>query len=165
MSKILVTYFSVTGNTKKVAEAIHSVLEGDKTIEPIDEVQELDDYTLVFIGFPVYSHSVPFKIEKLLRRIPEGKKIALFSTHGAIKGSRLSQEAIEHAAVTASKAKVLGIFSCRGRVSPEALEVLSKSPEHTLWAEMAVSAQTHPNEADLEEAKTFARRIVTLSAQ
>ncbi len=165
MSKILVTYFSVTGNTKKVAEAIHSVLEGDKTIEPIDEVQELDDYTLVFIGFPVYSHSVPFKIEKLLRRIPEGKKIALFSTHGAIKGSRLSQEAIEHAAVTASKAKVLGIFSCRGRVSSEALEVLSKSPEHTLWAEMAVSAQTHPNEADLEEAKTFARRIVTLSAQ
>ncbi|UCE22185.1 MAG: hypothetical protein JSV46_08245 [Candidatus Aminicenantes bacterium] len=165
MSKILVTYFSLTGNTKKIAEAIHSVLEGDKTIEPIDKVQELDDYTLVFIGFPVHSHSVPFKIEKLLRKIPEGKKIALFSTHGAIKGSRLSQEAIEHAAVTASKAKVLGIFSCRGRVSSEALEVLSKSPEHTLWAEMAASAQTHPDEADLEDAKTFARRIVTISAQ
>ncbi len=165
MSKILVTYFSVTGNTKKIAEAIHSVLEGDKTIDPVDEVQELDDYTLVFIGFPVYSHSVPFRIEKLLRRIPEGKKIALFSTHGAIKGSHLSQEAIEHAAVTASKAKVLGIFSCRGRVSSEAIEVLSKSPEHTLWAEMAASAQTHPNEADLEDARTFARRIVTLSTQ
>lgn len=165
MSKILVTYFSVTGNTKKIAEAIHSVLEGDKTIEPVDEVQELNDYTLVFIGFPVYSHSVPFRIEKLLRRIPGGKKIALFSTHGAIKGSHLSQEAIEHAAVTASNAKVLGIFSCRGRVSSEAIEVLSKSPEHTLWAEMAASAQTHPNEADLEDARTFARRIVTLSSQ
>lgn len=144
---------------------MHSALEGDKTIIPVDEVQELTGFSLVFIGFPVHSHSVPFKIEKLLRRIPEGKKIALFSTHGAIKGSRLSQEAIEHAAVTASKAKVLGIFSCRGRVSPDALEVLSKSPEHTLWAEMAASARTHPNEADLEDAKTFARRIVTLSHQ
>jgi len=165
MSKILVTYFSLTGNTKKIAESIHSVLEGDKKIEPVDDVQELDDYTLVFIGFPVHSHSVPFKIEMLLRRIPEGKKIALFSTHGAIKGSRLSQEAIEHAAVTASKAKILGIFSCRGKVSSKAQEVLSKSPEHTLWAEMSVSAQTHPNEADLEDARTFARKIVTLSHQ
>lgn len=165
MPKILVTYFSLTGNTKKIAETMHNALEGDKTIIPVDEVQELTDFSLVFIGFPVHSHSVPFKIEKLLRRIPEGKKIALFSTHGAIKGSRLSQEAIEHAAVTASKAKVLGIFSCRGRVSPDALEVLSKSPEHTLWAEMAASARTHPNEADLEDAKTFARRIVTLSHQ
>ncbi len=165
MSKILVTYFSLTGNTKKIAETIFSVLEGDKTIEPIEEVQELADFNLVFIGFPVHSHSVPFKIEKLLRRIPEGKKIALFSTHGAIKGSRLSQEAIEHAAATASKAKVLGIFSCRGRVSSEALEVLSKSPEHTLWTEMAASARTHPDKADLEDARTFARRIVTLSTQ
>lgn len=144
---------------------MHSALEGDKTIMPVDEVQELADFTLVFIGFPVHSHSVPFKIEKLLRSIPGGKKIALFSTHGAITGSHLSQEALEHAAVTASQAKVLGIFSCRGRVSSKALEVLSKSPEHTLWAEMAVSAQTHPDEADLEEARTFARRIMTLSAQ
>ncbi len=165
MSNILVTYFSLTGNTKKVAEAIHSVLEGDKTIKPIDEVQELDDYTLVFIGFPVHSHSVPFKVVSLLKRIPEEKKIAFFSTHGAITGSHLSQEALENAAVTASKAKILGTFSCRGRVSSKALEVLSKSPEHTLWAEMAASAQTHPDEADLEDARTFARRIETLSTQ
>ncbi|UCE21555.1 MAG: hypothetical protein JSV46_04885, partial [Candidatus Aminicenantes bacterium] len=60
---------------------------------------------------------------------------------------------------------ILGIFSCRGRVSSKAQEVLSKSPEHTLWAEMSVSAQTHPNEADLEDAKTFARRTVSLSSQ
>lgn len=165
MSKILVTYFSLTGNTKKIAEAIFSVLEGDKTIEPIEEVQELDDYTLVFIGFPVHSHSVPFKVASLLKKIPKGKKIAFFSTHGAITGSHLSQEAIENAAVTASKAKILGTFSCRGRVSSKALEVLSQSPEHTLWAEMAASAQTHPDKADLEDARTFARRIVTLGAQ
>lgn len=164
MSKILVTYFSLTGNTKKIAEAIHSVLEGDKTMKPIEEIQELDAYTLVFIGFPVHSHSVPFKVVSLLNKIPEGKKIAFFSTHGAITGSHLSQKALENAAVTASKAKVLGTFSCRGKVSSKALEVLSRSPEHTLWAEMAASAQTHPDDADLEDARTFARRIVTLSA-
>ncbi len=165
MSKILVTYYSLTGNTKKVAEAIHDSLEGDKTILPVDEVQEMNDYTLLFIGFPVHSHSVPFKVESLLKRIPPGKKIALFSTHGSITGSHLSQEAIEHAVVTASQTQVLGTFSCRGRISSQALEALSKSPEHATWAEMAPSAQTHPDEGDLEDARSFARQMMTLSIQ
>jgi len=163
MSKILVTYFSQTGNTKRIAEAIYEALEGEKTIKPVDEVQELDDYRLIFIGFPVHSHSVPFKIERLLRKIPHGKKIALFSTHGSLAGSRLSREAIEHAVVVASKAKVLATFSCRGKVSSAALKVLSKSPEHVAWTEMAASSQTHPNEGDLEDARSFARWVITLS--
>jgi flavodoxin len=165
MSNILVTYFSLTGNTKQVAEAIHDSLEGDKTILPVDKVYELNDFTLFFIGFPVHSHSVPFKIESLLKRIPQGKKIALFSTHGAITGSHLSQEAIEHAVVTASQTKVLGTFSCRGKISSQALEVLSKSPEHRTWAEMAPSAQTHPDEGDLEDARSFAKKMAALSSQ
>jgi flavodoxin len=165
MSKILIAYFSLTGNTKEIAEAIHDTVDGDKTIKPVDEVQEMDDYTLIFIGFPVHAPSLPYKIESMLNRIPAGKKIALFSTHGSITGSHLSREALEHATVTASTAKVLGTFSCRGKVSPEALEVLSKSPEHKLWVEMAASAQTHPDEADLEDARAFAGKIVTLSVQ
>ena len=165
MTKILVTYLSQTGNTKKIAEAIFESLEGDKTIEPMDEVQEIEDYSLIFIGFPVHSHSVPFKIESFLRKIPQGKKIALFSTHGSLPGGRLAREALEHAAVTASKAKVLGTFSCRGKVSIAALEILNKSPEHKAWAEMAPSSQTHPDEGDIEDAKSFAKWIMTLSTQ
>lgn len=165
MTKILVTYLSQTGNTKKIAEAIFEGLEGDKTIKPMDEVQEIEDYSLMFIGFPVHSHSVPYKIESLLQKIPQGGKIALFSTHGSLPGGRLAREALEHAAVTASKAKILGTFSCRGKVSMAALEVLSKSPEHKAWAEMAPSSQTHPDEADLEDARSFAKRIILLSTQ
>jgi flavodoxin len=165
MTKILVTYLSQTGNTKRIAEAIFESLEGDKTIEPMDEVQEIEGYSLIFIGFPVHSHSVPVKTEGFLRNIPEGKKIALFSTHGSLPGGRLATEALEHAAVIASKAKVMGTFSCRGKVSMVALEVLSKSPEHKAWAEMAPSSQTHPDEGDLEDARSFAKQIITLSSQ
>ena len=165
MTKILVTYLSQTGNTKKIAEAIFESLKGDKTIKPVDEVQEIEGYSLIFIGFPVHSHSVPYKIEGWLRTIPEGKKIALFSTHGSLPSGRLATEALEHAVVIASKAKVLGTFSCRGKVSMAALEVLSKSPEHKAWAEMAPSSQTHPDEGDLEDARSFAKRIITLSTQ
>jgi flavodoxin len=163
--KTLVTYYSITGNTKKVAEAIYESLEGDREIKNVEESPELDEYNLVFVGFPVHSHSLPHKVELLLKNIPQGKKIALFSTHGSLTGSRLSIEALEYAMVLASKAKVLGSFSCRGKVSPEALEVLIKSPEHIAWAEMAASARNHPDQNDLEDARAFARWIFTLYSQ
>lgn len=165
MSKILVTYMSLTGNTKKVADAIFEVLKGDKSIKTLDEANDLDDYELIFIGFPVHSHSVPFKIEELIKRIPSGKKIALFSTHGSLTGGRLSREALEHASILASGSKILGTFSCRGKVSLHAMEVLSKSPEHKAWVEMAASAQTHPDQNDLEDARSFAQWIMTLNQQ
>jgi flavodoxin len=163
MHKTLVTYFSRTGNTKKVAEAIFAAIDGDKDLKPMEEAHPLDGYSLVFIGFPVHSHSVPYKAEEFLKTIPAGKKIALFCTHGALPGHRLSREAIEYAVVLAAKAKVLGTFAVRGRLSMQALDALGRSPEHQEWTDMAASANTHPNETDLAEAKVFARRIRTLS--
>jgi flavodoxin len=165
MSKILVAYISWSGNTKKVAEAIFETLGGDVTIMSMDEAQSLDEYELIFVGFPVHSHSVPFKAEDFIKKIPAGKKIALFSTHGSLTGSRLSREALEHASILASSSKILGTFACRGKVSIQAMEVLSKSPEHKAWVEMSASAQTHPDENDLEEARAFAQWIITLARQ
>lgn len=164
MSKILVTYFSRTGNTKQVAEAIYEALEGDKTIKPVDEAGDLAPYGLIFVGFPVQSHSVPYQVEAFLRTIPAGQKLALFSTHGSLPGMKLSREALEHASVVAAKAKIVGTYSCRGKVSLKALEVLSKSPEHEAWADMAASAGTHPDESDLQDARVFARWVSTVSA-
>lgn len=167
MPKILVTYYSRTGNTKTIAEAIHGAAKGAKSLMTVAEVkdEELSDSDLIFIGFPVHSHSVPYKAEMLLKRIPPGKKIALFSTHGSLTGSRLSREALEHAMALASKAKILGTFTCRGKISEEVLEALNRSPEHKAWAEMAVSAHRHPTETDMEDARTFAHWIQTLSVQ
>jgi flavodoxin len=153
----------VTGNTKKVAEAIFEALPQAKTIMPLADVKSLHEYDLVFVGFPVQSHGVPYKAEKFLQSIPKGKKIALFSTHGSVTGSRLSREAIEHAVVLAAQAQLISTFSCRGKVSPQALEVLRRSPEHEAWADMAASADTHPNEHDLADARAFARWVLTLS--
>jgi len=163
MPQTLIAYFSRTGNTKKVAEAIFEELGGDSVLEPIDKVAGVDEYELVFIGFPVQSHSVPYKVEMFLKKFPAGKKIALFSTHGSLPGHRLSREALEHAAVSASQAKLLGTFACRGKISLEALEAIGKSPEHQEWTEMAASAATHPNDIDLAEAKIFARQMKTQS--
>lgn len=162
MAKILVTYYSLTGNTKKVAEAIFEALEGEKEILPLKEVRDLSAYDLIFVGFPVHSHSVPYKVESFLKQIPAGKKIALFSTHGSLAGGELSRQALEHATVIASQAKIVATFSCRGRVSTAALEILSRLPEHEAWVEMAASAHHHPDEHDLEDARSFAVWVMTI---
>jgi len=164
MAKTLVTYFTRTGNTKLVAEAIFEALPGDKTLQPMAEAGDLAPYQLIFAGFPVQTHSVPYPAEIFLKTLPEGKKVALFSTHGSVTGSQLSREALEYASVLVAKAKLVGTFSCRGKVSMQALEVLGKSPEHEAWADMAASAGTHPDESDLQDARVFARWVSTVSA-
>lgn len=165
MAKTLVTYFSRTGNTKLVAEAVFDALSGDKTIKPMADAGDLTPYSLILAGFPVQTHSVPYPAEVFLKSIPEGKKVALFSTHGSVAGSRLSREALEYASVLVARARLIGTFSCRGKVSMKALEVLKQSPEHEAWADMAASAATHPDESDLADARAFARWIATLSDQ
>lgn len=165
MSKTLVAYFSATGNTKKLAEAIFEEVQGPKVLLPIEDVEEVDGYGLIFVGFPVHAHSVPYKVEVFLKGIPAGMKIAIFSTHGSLHGHRLSREAVEYAVVLASRAKVLGTYSCRGKLSLKALDFLKQSPEHAEWADMAPSAGTHPDRHDLEEARNFARLIQTKARQ
>ncbi len=106
MSKILITYFSKTGNTKIIGETIFKTVDGEKVIKPVKELldDELEGYRLIFIGFPVHSHSVPFPVEAVLKNIPPNKKIAFFSTHGSLTGSRLAREALEYATVMMPKA-------------------------------------------------------------
>lgn len=167
MSKTLVTYVSQTGNTKSIAEAIFAAIEGEKSIKSAEDVldADLNEFSLIFIGFPVHSHSISFKAESLMKRIPKKKKIALFSTHGSLTGSHLSRKALEYAAVVGSHTLILGTFSCRGKVSMHALDVLSRSPEHKAWADMAASAHSHPDDNDLADARSFAQWVQTLFAQ
>ena len=164
MSKILVTYFSRTGNTQKVAEAIFQALDGDKILKPMAEAGSLGAYRLIFVGFPVQSHSLPFPVESFLRSIPEGMNVALFCTHGAPPNHRLSREALEYAAVLVGRGRLIGTFHCRGQLSLQALDVLGRSPEHQEWAEMSASAASHPDVHDLAEAGLFARDMKARSA-
>jgi len=165
MSKTLVAYFSRTGNTQKVAEAIDGEMTGDRTLTTIDKAEALDAYDLIFIGFPVQSHSVPFSVETFLKSLPKGKRIALFSTHGAFPHHRIALEALEYAAVLSSHCRLLGTFHCRGKLSLQALDVLAKSPEHREWLEMAPSAASHPDTHDLAEAAVFARHMKARSSE
>lgn len=165
MSKTLVVYFSRTGNTRMVAETIYAALDGDRTILTMDKAEGLETFDLIFVGFPIQSHSVPYPVEQYLKSLPKGKKIALFSTHGAFPHHRMALEALEYAAVLAGHCHLLGTFHCRGKLSLQAMDALAKSPEHQEWTEMAPSAAKHPDAHDLAEAGAFARHMKARSAE
>ncbi|MBN2123128.1 MAG: flavodoxin domain-containing protein [Deltaproteobacteria bacterium] len=160
--KVLVMYYSETGNTEKLARAVYEgVGREEKDLLPIMEVKNIEDYDIVFCGFPVHASTVPAKVEPVLKSIPEGKSVAIFATHGSLRGGQLAVTAFDYAMTLAKKAKVIGTFGCRGKVKQGLIDALMKKPEHKAWAEEAQSAATNPDDADLEDARAFARKMVS----
>jgi flavodoxin I len=159
--KVLVTYYSETGNTEKLAKAIYDgIVFVDKRIAPIKSAGGITDEDLFFVGFPVHAHSAPLEVEKFLKNIPEGKKIALFATHGSLRGGEFAVEAFYDAIGFTRKKTLLGTFGCRGEVRRDMIEKFMKKPEDRYWAMEAESAIGHPDQADLEEARQWARWMV-----
>ncbi len=157
---ILVAYYSETGNTRRVAEAIFAALgHTRKKLQPIDQAGPLGEYDLILCGFPVQHHSVPAKIIRFLGEIPLGKKVALFATHGSLRGGEKAVSAF-YAALSLLQGKtVLGTFGCRGQVKPQLIDDWMDSPQHQAWAREAQSANGHPDAADLEDARSFAEAM------
>jgi len=156
--KVLVTYFSQTGNTEKLARAIYDGIEDHVTKEicSIEDIKDVDDYDLIFCGFPVHSSSVPGKAELFIKKIPEGKNLAFFATHGSLRGGQLAVTAFHYCICLAAKAKIVGTFGCRGEVQAAIIHKLINSLEHRGWALEAQSAVGHPDAEDIKDAKEFA---------
>ena len=88
--KVLVTYFSKSGNTEKLAKAIYDGVErkAQKDILPLKEVQSVDEYDLIFCGFPVHSSSIPVPVEKFIKN----KDIIIFQERLWIKSNELQEQ-------------------------------------------------------------------------
>lgn len=111
MSKILVAYFTHSGNTKALAETIQATAGGDlfqiKTVEtyPADynavvdvakkeqnansrpdlatKVEDMSSYDVVFVGYPNWWGTIPMGVYTFLEGYDfSGKKIVPFCTHG-----------------------------------------------------------------------------------
>lgn len=116
MKKVLVTYFSHSGNTKVVAEKINSILNGDlfeiKTEDTypvkynlvvdqakkefvaqhrpklINHIENFNEYDVIVIGYPMWWYTCPMAIFTFLESYDfSGKVILPFCTH---EGSALS---------------------------------------------------------------------------
>ena len=83
MGKVLVTYYSSSGNTKKMAEKIAETIKKEgietvlKKVENV-KVSELTDYDGILIGSPTYYGTMAWQVKKLLDES--------VSLHGSLKG-------------------------------------------------------------------------------
>jgi flavodoxin len=160
MTKVLVAYYSQTGNTEKVARAIFDALQCEKEIKAMDGNIDVQGYELIFCGFPVQAHSVPIKASTFLKKLVKDQKVAFFTTHGSLRGGKFPQQALEDALGMTKQTKVIGTFGCRGKVKPEMIDALVKQVEHEAWIDEAHSAHEHPTAADLHDAADFAREMI-----
>lgn len=91
MKKILVLYYSRTGNTEKMANAVAEGAKKDNLQVDINfrvEPQELNGFDAIIIGAPTYHHEMPLDFKKLFAEAAaqgislKGKIGATFGSYG-----------------------------------------------------------------------------------
>jgi len=159
--RVLVTYMSSTGNTKKVAEAIYGEIEGEKEIKPITEVNNLEGYDLAFLGFPIHGYGPDKKAKKFLEQQTEGQKIALFITHASWEDHEAIPSYLEKFRKAADGANLVGMFNCQGQLAKGVKFVmkLMVGSELRSWA-LEDNSQGQPDETRLNKARVFAQEIM-----
>jgi len=129
-----VLYYSMTGNTKRLADAIADEL-GVKA-QRVDTDTRLADGSVVFVGTGLYG---PYQgLKKFISRTEfSGRKVALFGTSGEGKGKEIG---LLEQALSAKGANIVGRFHCKG----EFLFLLNRN---------------RPSSDDLENARAFALQV------
>lgn len=160
--KVLVTYFSQTGNTQKVAEAIYGAIEADKEIKPLNEVESLDGYDLAFVGFPIHASNPVADAKAFLEEKAKGKKVAVFITHAAPEDHENVARYLENCKASLAEVDMLGMFECQGEMAQAIIDFLAKSdnPRHQQFAQYGPQTKGQPDESRLEKARAFAREVM-----
>lgn len=132
--KYAVRYFSKTGNTKKIADAIADSLG----VEALDVTHQLDeDVDILFLGSSVYAAGVDNEIKKFISGINVNvKKVVNFST-AAILNSTYAQvkKLLDEKGISIADDE----FYCRGK--------------------FMMMHKTRPDSNDIKNAKEFAKRV------
>ena len=133
--KITIRYYTKTGNTKKLAEAIGSAINVEaKTVdEPLTE-----DVDILFLGSAVYAAGIDERVKEFIENINVNiGKVVNFSSAALIKSTyNQVKKQVEQKGLKMSEDE----FHCRG-----AFKFVHRG---------------HPDETDLKNAQEFAKRIV-----
>ncbi len=152
MAKVLVTYYSRTGNTKRMAEIFAETLreEGlDVTLKPVEKIRvsELLNYDGIAVGSPTYYGQMAAEVKKLF---DESVRI-----HGKLDGK-------VGAAFTSS-----GGYGCGGETT--VLSILNALLIHGMIVQgdpgdfhYGAIVEGRPEKDDEEAVRVKARRMATL---
>ena len=134
--KVLVTYLSRTGNTKKVAEAIFEEIQTAKDIKALNQTNGFDGYDMIFVGFPIELYGPPKEVSVFLEQHSAGENVALFITHAAKEDAKELPEWLAKCKTAVAHANLVGTFNCQGELGEQIANYMLKSPDQKLvsWA-------------------------------
>ena len=171
--KILVAYYSETGNTEKIARAIHeeAAKEHEAHLKRVNRVatNDLSNYDLVFLGSPCHSTDLAAPVKTILDAIPHSPKFKLagFFTHATSSGgfNRWASKCILSFEKTSKEKKIdfEGYYNCQGAPSPPVQEFIKREvfTSAGAWDDYFEEVRKHPTPEDLQKAKEFAREILS----
>lgn len=168
---ILVTYLSETGNTRKVASAIHGAIGCPVRFIEMNAVDLSVPYDLIFAGFPVWQFGPAGPARKFLASLPPGQKVALFVTHAMDPQSddpavvKMLDAILEKCRRSVTRAELCGFFHCRGELAESTAHMLadSRMPMLVHFAAMRSETLGHPDDQELEAARQFAAETLRRS--
>ncbi len=151
---VIIIYFSQTGNTIKIAEAIRDGIVsagGGCDLQPIKEVNKshLIHYDLIGIGCPTFYYREPRNVKQFIQALDpvESKHAFIFCTHGSVMGNTLYYTSEE---LSMKGYAVVGSFDSYGSSS------LQFYPE-------VMHTHAHPDSIEYEQARKFGSTVCTMS--
>ncbi|MDR3259988.1 MAG: flavodoxin family protein [Fusobacteriaceae bacterium] len=164
--KVLITYSTLTGNTKKIANSVKDAIQNADLLD-ISEVNTLD-YDLIIIGTWIDKGSADNKALNFIKTI-KNKKTAFFFTLGAYANSEHSKNCNNKITeiLKENNNEVIGSFHCQGAIDPKLIEQMKKmfpadhhhgaNPESLKrWGD----ASTHPDVNDERNAKEYFENLI-----
>lgn len=152
--KGIVIYHSWTGNTKQIAEAIHSGIKeifDEFEIAPLEktDADKLKNYDLIGLGSFVQTFQEPAAVTDFVNAMPDltGRYGFTFCTHGTCAGNYISRM------VTGLRDKGLTVTGWNDWYGAGFIPLMPK-PYYT---------DGHPDDIDLKEAMDFGRQIAQRS--
>ena len=129
--KTLVTYSTLTGNTKKVAEAIFEAVSGEKEIMDIKSVTDTGSYDKIIVGYWVDKGDANEEAKQFMASLKD-KKVGTFGTLGAYPDSEHAKKCVEKIsdALKENNNTVVAEFICQGAIDPKIIETMRKMGEN-----------------------------------
>ncbi len=168
--KAAVVYSTLTGNTKKVAEAFCAGLGEGAELFDVNSAPDVSGCDLVAIGFWVDRGHPDQKSMDFMKKVAGKKVFSLFTLGAKPKSAHAFKCAYTASTYWGEGCDEIGTWFCQGAIDPKLIEAMRKmpaggphsaSPENEArWA----AAASHPDAEDLESAKEAAkavRQIVT----
>lgn len=148
--KVLLIYSSIHhGNTEKIARAMGESINAD-IIETRDlKINTLNEYDLIGFGSGIYYGKLHKNILELIDKLPtlSNKKVFVFSTSG--QGKTKYNDFVEQK-LKEKGFNVVGSFACKGYDTFGPFKLIGGI------------AKGRPNDKDFQNAKDFAKKLISL---